>query len=61
MYRVTIPVTVALKSLYFTRPFNHKLPQLRWSQLAIYFVCIGWSMAFIVRRFAPVSAAADRR
>jgi hypothetical protein len=57
MYRVTLPLTIALKSLYLTTPFNHKWPTLRWSQLFVHFICIGLPIAFLVRRFAPLPAA----
>ena len=52
MYRVTYPLTIALKSLYVTRPFNHNWPALRWSQLFVHFICIGLPIAFLMRRFS---------
>ena len=54
MYRVTIPLTIALKSLYLTVPFNHHWPALRWSQLFVHFICIGLPIALVVRRFTPL-------
>jgi len=58
MYRVTIPLTIQLKSLYLTVPFNHNWPKLRWSQLIVHFLCIGLPIALLVRRFSPPPTAA---
>ncbi len=52
MYRLVIPLTIALKSLYLTQPFTHNWPQLRWSQLFVHFICIGLPIALIVRRYS---------
>lgn len=56
MYRVTIPLTIQLKSLYLTVPFNHNWPALRWSQLGVHLVCIGLPIALGIRRFSPARA-----
>ncbi len=53
MYRVVIPLTIQLKSLYLTTAFNHNWPKLRWSQLFVHFICIGLPIALVVRRFTP--------
>lgn len=52
MYRLVIPLTIALKSLYLTQPFSHNWPTLRWSQLFVHFICIGLPIALIVRRYS---------
>jgi hypothetical protein len=56
MSRVVIPLTIGLKSLYLTTPFNHNWPKLRWSQLFVHFICIGLPIALVVRRFTPAAA-----
>ena len=51
MYRVTIPLTIELKSHYlanFTRP---PLPKLRWQQFFIHLVCVGLPIALCARHF----------
>jgi uncharacterized membrane protein YagU involved in acid resistance len=54
MYRVVIPLTIGLKSLYLTTAFNHNWPRLRWSQLFGHFLCIGLPIALVVRWLSPV-------
>ena len=61
MYRITIPLTIQLKSLYVTVPFNHNWPKLRWSQLFVHFICIGLPIALVVRRLAPLPDGGARR
>lgn len=55
MYRVTIPLTIALKSLYLMN-VNHTLPKLGLSQFGIHLVCVGLPIALTVRRFATTAA-----
>jgi hypothetical protein len=57
MYRVTIPLTIELKSLYLTTSFNHTWPKLRWSQFGVHLVSVGLAIALTVRRFSPAPAA----
>ena len=52
MYRVVIPLTIQLKSLYLTQPFNHNWPPLRGSQLFVHILCIGLPIALVTRRFS---------
>ena len=49
MYRVVIPLTIELKSLYLTTDFNHTWPRLRWSQLGVHLACIGLPIALTLR------------
>jgi hypothetical protein len=53
MYRVTIPLTIELRTLYLTTPFNHAWPPLRWSQFGVHLVSVGLAIALTVRRFSP--------
>ena len=48
MYRVVIPLTVAVNALYLTE-FDRGIPALRWRQLLIHFFCVGLPIAFAVR------------
>ncbi len=49
MFRVVIPLTIALKTLYVTVPFNHNWPQLRWSQFFVHVCCVGLTIALVLR------------
>jgi len=53
MYRAVIPLTIELRSIYLTVPFNHAWPKLRWSQFGVHLVCVGLTMALTMRRFSP--------
>jgi len=57
MYRVVIPLTIELKSLYLTTAFNHNWPKLRWSQLFAHFGCIGLPIALIVKSKSPAKVS----
>lgn len=52
MYRIVIPLTIELKSLYLTQPFSRTWPKLRWSQLFVHFLCIGLPVALVMRHFS---------
>jgi hypothetical protein len=56
MFRVVIPLTIELRSLYLTTPFNHTWPKLRAMQFYIHLVCIGVPIALSVRRWGDPSA-----
>ena len=58
MYRVVIPLTIELRSLYLTQPFSHSWPKLRWSQLVVHFICVGLPIALGVRRWSVPPAPA---
>lgn len=49
MYRVVIPLTIQLKSLYLATAFNHAWPKLRWSQLLVHLACVGLPITLTVR------------
>jgi hypothetical protein len=52
MYRVAIPLVVALNALYLTE-FDKGIPPLRWRMLLVHMVCVGLPIALSVRRFGP--------
>ena len=52
MYRVAIPLVVALNALYLTE-FDRGIPPLRWRMLLVHMVCVGLPIALAVRRFGP--------
>jgi hypothetical protein len=52
MYRVAIPLVVALNALYLT-DYDKGIPPLRWRMLVIHLVCVGLPIALSVRRFGP--------
>lgn len=49
MYRVVLPLTIELKSLYLTTAFNHTWPKLRWSQYFVHLGCVGLPIALTIR------------
>lgn len=55
MFRGVIPLTIELRSLYLTTPFNHTWPKLRAVQFYIHLVCIGVPIALAVRRWGQPS------
>lgn len=55
MFRVVIPLTIELRSLYLTMPFNHTWPKLRLTQFLIHLFCIGVPIALSVRRWGNLS------
>lgn len=55
MFRVVIPLSIELRSLYLTTPFNHAWPKLRAMQFSIHLVCIGVPIALSVRRWGQPS------
>jgi hypothetical protein len=52
MYRVAIPLVVALNGLYLTT-YDKGIPPLRWRMLVVHLVCVGLPIALSVRRFGP--------
>jgi hypothetical protein len=52
MYRVAIPLVLALNALYLTE-FDPTVPPLRLRQLVVHLVCVGLPIALAVRRFGP--------
>jgi len=52
MYRVAIPLVVALNALYLAE-YDKGIPPLRWRMLVIHLVCVGLPIALSVRRFGP--------
>ena len=52
MYRVAIPLVLALNALYLTE-FDPTIPPLRLRQLFVHLVCVGLPIALAVRRFGP--------
>lgn len=59
MFRVVIPLTIALRSLYLTTPFNHTWPKLRLTQFLIHLVCIGVPVALAIRRWGGPSVGSS--
>ncbi|MDB6093335.1 MAG: hypothetical protein JWM32_897 [Verrucomicrobia bacterium] len=57
MYRGTIPLTIALRSLYLDN-VNHTYPKLRWQQFIIHLLCVGLPIALAARRFPPKAKSA---
>jgi uncharacterized membrane protein YagU involved in acid resistance len=51
MYRVTIPLTIELRSLYLANFSRPPFPALRWQQFVIHLVCVGLPIALCARRF----------
>jgi len=49
MFRVVLPLTIQLKSLYLTTPFNHNWPLLRLSQFFVHLGCVGLPIALVIR------------
>ncbi|MBS0630819.1 MAG: hypothetical protein JSS11_02815 [Verrucomicrobia bacterium] len=56
MFRVVIPLTIGLRSIYLTVPFNHAWPKLRATQFFIHLVCIGVPIALALRRWGNPKA-----
>jgi hypothetical protein len=58
MYRVVIPLTVAVNALYLTE-FDRGIPALRLRQLLVHLLCVGLPIAFAVRTLGGTTPAAD--
>ena len=52
MYRVVLPLVVAVNALYLTAP-DKTLPPLRWRMLVVHLACVGLPIALAVSRLGP--------
>lgn len=54
MYRITIPLTIELRTHYLAHFTPPPLPKLRWQQFLIHLGCVGLPIAVCARRFSPM-------
>ena len=59
MYRVAIPLVLALNALYLAE-FDPAVPPLRVRQLVVHLLCVGLPIALAVARFGPPPRRAPR-